>query len=147
MIVRTTSLPELYAFTDAYLKRLVPSVDGATLILLSGDLGSGKTAFAKAVGGVLHVFEEMTSPTFVIAKRYTTDGAQFRSLLHIDAYRLESGDELARLKWAEWLKEEKTLILLEWPERVISVLPKEAKRLQFRFINETTREIEETKEN
>ena len=87
--------------------------------------------------------EEITSPTFVIQKIYpltTTSLQPFKKLVHIDAYRLEKGDELSMLNWKEIITDPGNLILIEWPVHVAEVMPFHIK-LRFRFIDETTREI------
>ncbi len=111
------------------------------MLSLCGDLGSGKTAFAKAFGKCLGVREEITSPTFVIRKSYKTDHQRFSRLIHIDAYRLESGKEMEALDFQKDLKETGTIVLVEWPEHVKDVLPKEKESLFFEFVDETSRKI------
>lgn len=96
----------------------------ATLITLSGELGAGKTAFTKAIARALGIDEVVNSPTFVLEKVYELPEEQaFRRLVHIDAYRLESGSELEPLKLTELLADADNLILLEWPEKVADALP------------------------
>lgn len=112
----------------------------ATVIALRGNLGSGKTAFSQAVGGVLGI-NEMNSPTFVIEKIYPIDYRGFKHLIHIDAYRLEKHTELLHLGWAEICKEKENLILIEWPDRVSEIIPENAMRINFKFVDENTREI------
>jgi tRNA threonylcarbamoyladenosine biosynthesis protein TsaE len=112
----------------------------ATVIALEGDLGSGKTAFAQAFGKVLGVEENMPSPTFVIMKSYDIDPSTssgqawhgFKKLIHIDAYRLEKEDELLHLGWDELAKDSENIILIEWPERVPNLIPKNSKRIHFK---------------
>lgn len=117
---------------------------GATVLGLSGDLGAGKTTFTQQLAGLLGVKESVASPTFVIEKVY--DLAEpylfgFKKLIHIDAYRLDSGGELLSLGFKELLNSPHNLIIIEWPERVADVLPSTTKILKFKFINETTREV------
>ncbi|MDO8565543.1 MAG: tRNA (adenosine(37)-N6)-threonylcarbamoyltransferase complex ATPase subunit type 1 TsaE [bacterium] len=111
----------------------------ATVIALQGELGSGKTHFAQAFGKVLGIIENMPSPTFVIMRSYDIDptkaghvGAGFKKLIHIDAYRLEKEEELLHLGWNELIKSPENLILIEWPERVEGLIPKDAKRILFK---------------
>ena len=111
------------------------------VVALRGDLGAGKTAFAQEVGKILGVVENMHSPTFVIEKIYPIDWRGFKNLIHIDAYRLEKDSELLHLGWEEIIKEPENLILIEWPENVAGIIPKNAKRIHFKFIDEVTREI------
>ena len=103
---------------------LVPS-ERATLVTLSGELGAGKTAFAKAVAKFLGVEEIVTSPTFVLEKIYLlgSEASKYKRLVHIDAYRLEQGSELAPLGFDELMQDSGNLILLEWPEKVSDALP------------------------
>ncbi len=114
----------------------------ATVIGLQGDLGSGKTTFVQALARHLGVKEQITSPTFVIEKIYPTSHDVFKKLIHIDAYRLESAEELIKLDWQELLKNPEYLIVLEWPEKVQSILPAHTEIIRFRFIDENTREIQ-----
>lgn len=125
-------LGEFEAEAARFATSLVPTTEGATFVTLSGELGAGKTAFSKAVAKVLGVEEAVTSPTFVLEKIYDL-GAEsaFKKLVHIDAYRLESGSDLAPLGLEELLKEPKNLILLEWPEKVADALPEPTVKISF----------------
>lgn len=115
---------------DIFAKEILEKVNGlkvsnkATIVFLSGDLGSGKTTTTKAIAKELGIVEDITSPTFVILKRYeiceNVLGGKFSNLIHIDAYRLKSYAELQKIKFEEYLLDEKNLILIEWPEMVES---------------------------
>ena len=109
----------------------------------SGDLGSGKTAFTKCVASLLGITEHITSPTFVIQKKYSIslEGFPFKTLIHIDSYRLENGGELNTLHFQEELENPENLIIIEWPEKVEDALPKDLPILQFSFVDEHTRTI------
>ncbi|MDO8728895.1 MAG: tRNA (adenosine(37)-N6)-threonylcarbamoyltransferase complex ATPase subunit type 1 TsaE [bacterium] len=119
----------------------VECIGGGYVVALQGELGSGKTAFTQEAGKILGVIESMRSPTFVIEKIYKIDWQGFKNLIHIDAYRLEKASELLHIGWGEIIKESENLILIEWPENVASIVPENAKRIYFKFINENTREI------
>ena len=99
---------------------------GASILALHGDLGAGKTSLTQALAALLGVQGEVTSPTFVILKSYTTTDVHFRTLVHIDAYRLEGAEELAVLNFDDMVKDPHTLIVIEWAERVASLIPKDA---------------------
>ncbi len=98
------------------------SDDGATVLTLSGPLGSGKTALTKCIADILGVRGVITSPTFILRSDYNTDDPVFSSLIHIDAYRL-SGDEVGTVGWDDMLTSPRTLVVLEWPEHVVSSIP------------------------
>jgi tRNA threonylcarbamoyladenosine biosynthesis protein TsaE len=102
----------------------------ATVVGLQGDLGAGKTYFAQHLGKLMGV-ERMPSPTFSIMNIYDVDWQGFKKLIHIDAYRLESEDELAKLGWSELIEQPENLILVEWPERVEGLMPEGSRRIHF----------------
>lgn len=118
------TLAELEAEAGHFASGLTPLKRGATLVTLSGELGAGKTAFTKAIARFFGVEGTVTSPTFVLEKVYLlSEGRPFRRLVHIDAYRLEKGADLAPLGFDELMKDQSNLILFEWPERVGDALP------------------------
>jgi tRNA threonylcarbamoyladenosine biosynthesis protein TsaE len=127
----------LRRFAGGFARQLAPSADAATLVTLSGELGAGKTTFVQAVAKALGVEESVTSPTFVIEKIYHLpaqaglQGEKFKRLIHIDAYRLEKSHELEALGFEELLRDPANLILLEWPERVSDLIPKDAMKVRF----------------
>lgn len=101
------------------------SFAGACVIALSGPLGAGKTTFSQAFARTLGVTQTVQSPTFVIEKRYATSDQNFTKLVHIDAYRLEDPHELEVLGFSQTKKDQHTLILVEWAERIETMLPLE----------------------
>ena len=65
----------------------------------------------------------------------------YDTLVHIDAYRLEGSSDLKKLGLEDLVQDPKNLIMIEWPEQVAEVLPQEVTKLEFTWVNETTREI------
>ena len=120
-----------------------PGIRGTgTIVALQGDLGAGKTVFVKGVAEALGVQENVTSPTFVIEKIYPVpDPLPWKRLVHIDAYRLESEEELATIAWNDIVTDPGNLIMLEWPECVGMGVPERAYWLEFETIDENTRKI------
>ena len=88
------------------------------LILLVGEMGTGKTAFAQGFGAGLGITERITSPTFTIVHEYSGRLA----LHHLDAYRLEHLQEVAELGVAEML-DEPAVMLVEWGDVILPALP------------------------
>lgn len=97
----------------------------ATVLTLSGDLGSGKTTLVQYIADYLRIKQTVTSPTFVIRKDYHLDDQKWSWLIHIDMYRLEREDDLSLLGIGELLKNPDFLIIIEWPEKVLSILAPE----------------------
>jgi len=89
--------------------------DRATVVYLHGDLGSGKTTFTKNLCMYLGLGLDITSPTFTILKQYPFELLGFKNLIHIDAYRLTSYDDLLKIKFGEYLENKENLIFIEWP--------------------------------
>ncbi len=88
------------------------------LVLLVGDLGAGKTAFTQGFAAGLGVLEQVTSPTFTLARSY--DGRLV--LNHLDVYRLDRIAETVDLGLGELLDSD-GVTLIEWGDRVLAALP------------------------
>jgi len=114
----------------------------STIVALQGNLGAGKTVFVKGVAQALGVPDEVTSPTFVIEKLYRLpEGAAWKQLVHIDAYRLEGEGELKTIGWHDLATDPGNLIMLEWPEQVGMGVPERAVWIEFEAQDEHTRTI------
>jgi len=114
------------------------------LLALKGDLGSGKTTFTKYLAEALGVEKIVTSPTFVILKRYPIlKSDKFDQLVHIDCYRLSTVEDLESIGFFEFLEDKKNLIVVEWPETIISILKDRVLLLEFEYLSETERKITE----
>lgn len=90
--------------------------DGYKLILLTGDLGSGKTTLSKVLCAQLGVTEAVSSPTFSLVNEYPSDTHGL--IYHMDLYRLEKEDDLVQIGLEEYL-DSGHLCLIEWPEIAI----------------------------
>jgi len=138
------SIKDTSRIAKKFLTALSRRRDQGTLVLLSGDLGAGKTAFVKQVAKILGMKEKIISPTFVLMRKYRIPARSkfpFSHLFHIDAYRLEGRREFKALGWDEIIRDPSNIIFLEWPEKVFTRVPRGAIKIKFKFINETTREI------
>lgn len=110
----STSLPEEM---EALGTRLGTALPDNCLLALHGDLGAGKTTLVKGLARALGVTATVTSPTFNI---YTVYSGQ-RQLLHIDAYRLQSADEIESLCIEEFLRPP-FILAVEWPGHIRSFM-------------------------
>jgi tRNA threonylcarbamoyladenosine biosynthesis protein TsaE len=110
------------------LARASAALPGAAVLALHGDLGAGKTALTRTIARELGVTEPVTSPTFVIQKHYTLleqDDVSYTTLVHMDAYRLESTAELDALNFKNTALNPSILLIIEWAERIDSALPEQ----------------------
>ena len=96
--------------------RIGEAITQPAVFLLQGDLGAGKTVFAKGIGAGLEIDPaEVNSPTFTLVNRH--DGRL--TLYHLDLYRIEGGvDEIYKLGLDEMLAEPETVVVIEWAERL-----------------------------
>jgi tRNA threonylcarbamoyladenosine biosynthesis protein TsaE len=114
----------------------------AMVVCLSGELGAGKTTFTQALARTLVIKETVQSPTFVIARFYDIGvPLAWEKLVHIDAYRIESLNELGPIGFPLLLSDPKNLIVIEWPEKISGALPFDVVAVSFDVVNETTRKI------
>ncbi|MET0629178.1 MAG: tRNA (adenosine(37)-N6)-threonylcarbamoyltransferase complex ATPase subunit type 1 TsaE [Acidimicrobiia bacterium] len=104
--------------TLALAMRVGALLRGGDVLALSGDLGAGKTVFAKGVGRALGVSEPVVSPTFTVVREY--EGTI--RFVHVDVYRLDRIQELHDVGWDDLLDGE-SVALVEWGERVGALLP------------------------
>ena len=115
---------------------------GATLrlgdvICLQGDLGAGKTTFVQGLAQGWGSLDAATSPTFILVNLYRrVDGAQ---LFHMDAYRLDSASEAEELDLDKMLTE--GTLLIEWPERIQSLIPHDHLWLELEYLAEEQRQM------
>ncbi len=141
-VEKVVTLSELQGVAESVLADVRSGArNGAAVLALSGELGAGKTTFTQILATVLGVEAPITSPTFVIQKNYKTRDADFKTLVHIDAYRIDDPNELLVLNFEEVLKDVETLVVIEWAERVAPLLPKDVGSVRFEHVDETTRNV------
>ena len=129
-IYLSNSPNETFAFAQEYAK----SLRAGDVVLLDGEMGAGKTLFAKGVAQGLGIDEEVTSPTYAYMNDY--DGRLF----HYDCYRIESVEQAEALGLADYF-DLGGICLIEWSQNIAPLLPRQVKRVCIRKVNETRREI------
>lgn len=141
-VVRSSSVEETLEIARAFGAGLRPG----DVVSLVGELGAGKTHFAKGVALGLGIEEAVTSPTFNILRLY--DGSyedesgerQPLQLAHWDLYRLEDEEQLEDVDFFGIL-ESGCASLVEWADKFPGILPGDATIVTIDVIDETTREI------
>lgn len=126
----TKSYEETLRLAREYTKTL----KGGDVVLLNGEMGAGKTVFAKGVALALGIEDEITSPTYAYMNDY--DG----KLYHYDCYRLSSGEDAEALGLTDYFYL-KGICLIEWAQNISDVLPKNCKTVEIKKIDENTRKI------
>jgi len=128
---------------------------GGDIVLLHGELGAGKTTFVKGMAKELGVKETITSPTFALMNVYRIPNdeiprlrpasrdfardditAAAQQLCHIDTYRLKNADELRAIGAEDYIGEPHTITVIEWPEKIATLLPAHGtKNIFFRHVD------------
>ena len=120
-------------------RRFAESLAGGEVICLAGDLGAGKTHFAKGiVAGLGGDPQEVTSPTFTLVHEYHAGRIP---VFHFDLYRLESGRELHNIGWEDYL-DHAAVCLVEWADKFPDEVPAKAVWLNFVIQLDQTRRVE-----
>jgi len=101
-------------------KKLSTQLRPGTILAVQGDLGVGKTTFIQSLAASLGVKRFVPSPTFALMRSYKLpkEVQGVRCLIHVDAYRLKDEQELQVLDLDEELADGKSLLVVEWPERI-----------------------------
>lgn len=102
---------------------IAPWLEPGDAVLLHGDLGAGKTTFAKGIAVALGVADVVSSPSFALINEYEVpDGDNLTRLFHLDLYRLDEAD-LNGIGYHDLLATTGAATLIEWPERAGTHLP------------------------
>ena len=119
-------------------ERLARTLNPGDMIALSGDLGSGKTTFTKGIGKGLGVknSKRINSPTFVLIKEYSGK----IPLYHLDLYRLDDLKEIENLAIEEYIYGTGVTVI-EWAEKMKSLLPKKYISVRFKVKGDGKREV------
>ena len=120
--------------TQNFAREYAKTLRGGDVVLLDGEMGAGKTVFAKGVALGLGIEEEVTSPTYAYMNDY--DGRLF----HYDCYRIESAAQAESLGLADYF-DMGGICLIEWAQNIAPLLPKVVKRVVIKKLDEQRREI------
>ena len=125
------------AETEALGAEIAAGLAPGSVVVVSGDLGAGKTTFVRGACRALGVTEPVTSPTFTIGQRY--DGENV-SVSHLDLYRLE-GMEAEEPALLEDYLDSASIAFVEWPEVAVDRLGGPALVVRMRHVEGDEREI------
>jgi tRNA threonylcarbamoyladenosine biosynthesis protein TsaE len=139
----TTSYKQTQKLGEKIAEEFLNTVAGKTAIVLGlkGNLGGGKTTFLQGFAKGLGIKEKILSPTFVVLKRFQVPGFRFQDFYHIDCYRLKDEKDILNLGFEDIIKDSRNVVVIEWPEKIKKVLPKETIFIEFKFIDKNKREI------
>ena len=124
---------------------LVDQLTTGTTICLVGDLASGKTTFTQGLGLALQV-PRVVSPTYMIMREYNViKHPVIKKLFHLDLYRLSSPEDIKAFDLGEIWSDPQNLVVIEWPEKILHLLPKDYYLINFKQTGHDQREIKITR--
>ena len=144
MQITTNSEKETFEFAKKYAKKL----RGGEVIGLVGDLGAGKTVFAKGLAAGLGIKETITSPTFVIMKIYQIQNStcpsgrrefKIKNLAHIDAYRVKTPQDIIAIGANEYFNRSDAVTIIEWADKIKGIKP--TKTISLKYTSQNSRKI------
>ncbi|MBP3801000.1 MAG: tRNA (adenosine(37)-N6)-threonylcarbamoyltransferase complex ATPase subunit type 1 TsaE [Clostridia bacterium] len=112
--------------TKNFAKKLASKLQIGDIIVLSGELGSGKTKFTEGLLEYFNLQDEISSPTFTIVNEYHSNNLP---IYHFDVYRLEDEDEFLAIGGEEYFN--KGICIIEWGEMIENILPNEYIKISF----------------
>ena len=106
--------------------------EGALILGLVGDLGSGKTTFVQSFAAALNIKRRILSPTFLLMRSYPISKSFYKKVFHVDLYRIKKSSELSPLDFRSILKNRTYIVLIEWADKIKKILPENTIKLEFR---------------
>jgi len=126
--------------TQALAATLATSLKGGDIILLYGDLGSGKTCFVQGLAKALGVTETVRSPSFTFVWEHRLPSLQC-TMYHFDLYRLHYGDDLTPIGLSDVWGEPMTITVVEWADRLGEYMPEHFIQIDFEYLRDSKRKI------
>jgi tRNA threonylcarbamoyladenosine biosynthesis protein TsaE len=124
--------------TVALGRKIAAGLKPPALVLLSGELGAGKTTLTKGIAGGLRAAkeEDVTSPTFTLVHKYDGDARVY----HVDLYRIGDAHDFETLGLEDVFSEQ-AIVLIEWPERMAIHTEWPVVRIKLEHVDESTRRV------
>jgi tRNA threonylcarbamoyladenosine biosynthesis protein TsaE len=141
--------------TSAVGEAIGAAIKDGGIVCLYGDLGSGKTTFTQGLAKALGLKKHVNSPTFLVIRKYESriptsprlrgaskNQESRRDFYHIDLYRLESEKEMVDIGIGEILEDPRNIVVIEWSEKLGTLLPKKRIDIRFTYVADERRKIE-----
>lgn len=134
MTIKTTSAQK----TKKFGREFAREIKNGGVICLYGGLGAGKTTLIQGIAGGLGIKNRIISPTFILMRQYKM-GEKY--LYHLDLYRLNDIDEAKAIGIEEIMEDKNNIVLIEWPEKIQSLLPKKRWQIKIDTLTKLSREV------
>lgn len=139
---QTKSSKETQLIGEKTGRDLAHQKSSALVFALVGELGTGKTTFTQGFAKGLGVKEKLVSPTFILMRIYHPPARRpFKNFYHLDLYRLASHNDASELGFSEIFQDRENVVVIEWADKISSLLPPQTKFIEFRHISQNKRSI------
>ena len=132
MVIEVNGLSELKAAA----RQIIDFAGDENIWVLNGEMGAGKTTLSKAICAELGVMDTVQSPTFSIVNEYLTTSDEL--IYHFDFYRLEHPEEALAIGVEEYF-DSGNVCLIEWPQKIGSLLPETLLSIEIRVLENENR--------
>ena len=123
-------------------KKIGTLLKGGDIILLYGELGSGKSTLVKGIAEVLGVKETANSPTFTLMNVYDIKKDNIKKLVHVDTYRLKDQQDLEDIGIDEYMRDENSVCIFEWPDKLGNLMQdKNPIKITIEYLDKERRKI------
>lgn len=126
-------------------EQFAQSLQEGTILLLYGDLGSGKTTFVQGLAKGLGIKSRIISPTFIIAREYEVRGKgkalRVKKFYHLDLYRTQTEGDLKGVGLEEIMSDPEAIVAIEWSEKLGLLVPEKRVEIHFKHLREDKRQI------
>lgn len=120
-------------------KNLAEEIKKRRIFIIKGDLGAGKTTLVQGFAKGLGISQKVNSPTFILMNKYSLKKNKF--LYHLDLYRINKKKELESLDIKEVINNKNNIVMIEWPEKIKDILPKDTVYIEMKVLEENKRKI------
>ena len=145
MEIITKSSAETKELGQKLAASLIEGKRNAFTVGLIGELGAGKTTFIQGFAEGLGIKQRIISPTFILLRKYDipNDTSRFKSLYHVDLYRIEDNidSEARNLGLTSIWEKGGNVALIEWAEKIGNIMPKTSYAVKFEILDNSTRKI------
>ncbi len=137
MFMQKTYVTDSVIETERIAEQLGRTLSGGETVLLSGEMGAGKTHFVKGLAVGLEISDVITSPTFALHNSYTGR----LTLNHFDFYRIDDSSEVEVLGLNEFFYDDRGVSVIEWGENIADLIPANSIRVTIEKLSENRRRI------
>ena len=134
----TVSDEDTQMLGEEFVSRLKPK----DVLLLFGELGSGKTTFVKGIARGLGIKTRIISPTYIVLRTHATNSSLIKKIFHLDLYRLKTPQDIKNIALKDLFSDDEAITIIEWPEIAGDLKNENIYKIYFEYRTDNSRKIE-----